>query len=1152
MKLNFFYKLRAILIMLLMVITHAFYATSGSDLGTNFQDRPLIEVLDELSETYQVFFTYNDELLNNVNVEFTLKKNEKLETAVNRLLAPVGFKYEQVKKKFFVIYKETQSNKNTIRKLKRKINQINKLENKGKFELRRINKDPQAQIGTILETISKLPQDISITGTVTDENGEPMIGVTILVKGTSAGTTSDLDGKFELDAPEDATTLVFSYVGYTPQEIEIAGRTIINVTMTPSLADLSEVVVVGYGTQKKINLTGSVASIGDEELTKRPVSNPANLLQGKVAGVEISQAFAKPGDERNSILIRGAGTFSGTGNSPLILINGVAGDMTNLNPDDIESISVLKDAASSAIYGARAANGVILVTTKQGQNQRASINYHYNLQAHQATRLPELLYNSADYMELWNEARERAGRTPHFTQATIDAFRNNPNDPNYPNFDWIDHSFRTGIAHNHHLNVNGGNDNTNYNLSLGYYDQDGITSLYEFQKYNALFSINSHVTDWLKLGGEIQFVRKDITRSAWDNDVDYQILAIYGAGPNYTPTKVLPDGSVGYIARYSSSISEWTVRNPDAQDASGSRVENNYNILPQVSADVQLIKGLTWRNKLAFQLINNFLKAHERPVDNYYFEDNSYAHNNATWRLGVTDRNQQSTLTTYFSTLNYDTNLGDVHAINILAGYNQESFLTRSLSGFRRNFTIPDIKELNGGSPEGQRASGSASEWAIRSYFGRLAYSFDHKYLLEVNARYDGTSRISPDNRWGFFPSVSGAWRISEEDFADIGWLDNLKLRASWGRLGNQNVGTYPYQPVLSFGSYPFGGTTSIAALQTRLVDENLKWETTTMTDFGFDLSINRGLLDVTFDWYHKVTTDILYGAPIPSLAGLSPPTVNFGEMANKGIEVVLGHRKQIRDFGYYVSLNFARNRNEVLKLNLGDEPQIGGTRITQVGLPWNSHYLIEWTGIFQNEEEIAAAPTHPHPPKPGDLKFKDQNGDGVINGDDRILIDGAHPDFTYGGSVNLNWKNFSLSAFFQGISGRKQYNGILSWGQGAFMQGSPPPVDLVNNRWTPDNPTNKYPAIFQNGYGPVTGTNSTYWLFDASYFRLKNLLIEYRIPTNLVENIGIRDLRVYASGDNLLTITNYPGSDPEQFDNQWFTSYPQVRIFTLGARIKL
>ncbi len=995
-------------------------------------------------------------------------------------------------------------------------------------------------------------EDVDIAGKITDENGEGLPGASIVVKGLSRGTTTDLEGNYKLTVPEDAM-LVISYIGYVTTEVPVAGRTLIDLQMTLDAAQLEEVVVIGFGEQKKANLTGAVGSLESDELVKRPVSNPANLLQGKVAGVQISQAFAKPGDERNSILIRGAGTFSSAGNGPLVLINGVAGDMTNLNPDDIESISVLKDAASSAIYGARAANGVVLVTTKQGKNQAATISYHTNVQAHQATRLPDLLTNSADYMELWNEARIRSGNTPHFSQATIDAFRNNPNDPvNYPNFDWIEHSFRTGIAQNHHLNVNGGDQKTSYNLSVGYYDQDGITSIYEFQKYNALFSVNSQVNDWLKLGGEIQFVKKDITKSAWDNDVDYHILAIYGAGPNYTPTKVLPDGSVGYIARYSSSISEWTVRNPDAQDASGSRIENNYTVLPQFTADVKFLKNFSWKNKLAFSLTDNFLKGHEKPVDNYFFDDGSYAHNNATWRLGVTDNTSQSTLTTYYSTLNFEKDLTDVHYVNALLGYNQESYFSRSLTGFRRSFTITDIKELNGGSPDGQNASGTASEWAIRSYFGRIAYSFDNKYLLEANARYDGTSRISPQNRWGFFPSISGGWRISEESFANVSWIDNLKLRASWGKLGNQNVGTYPYQPVLSFGSYPFGASTSTAATQDRLVDQNLKWETTTMTDIGIDFNVKNGLFTATLDWYNKVTNDILYQAPIASLAGLSAPTVNFGSMRNKGLEIVLGHGRQLDDFGYNISLNVSRNRNEVLKLNNGETPQIGGTNITQAGLPWMSHYLIEWEGIFQNQTEIDDAPDHPYPPQPGDLKFKDQNNDGVINSEDRVVVDGAHPDFIYGGSVNLTWKNFSLSAFFQGVSGRKAYNGFLNWGAGAFMQGSPPPVEFVENRWTPDNPTNEYPAIFTNGYGPVTGTNSTFWLMDASYFRLKNLLIEYHVPTSLVEGVGIRDLRVYASGDNLLTITDYPGADPESIDNQWFTAYPQVRILTLGVRVKL
>ncbi|MDF9798800.1 TonB-linked SusC/RagA family outer membrane protein [Catalinimonas alkaloidigena] len=1101
------------------------------------EQKLLIHFLEELGESHKVNFFFDEEHVNEQLIQETAIGEEKLEVVLQKVLSPLGLKSTRLDESNYMIEKKAaRQNVDNVPNIRPTLKQGSSIYPK-LTTVHRIAMDNRRQV-------------LVITGKVTSQEGnEPLPGVNVLVKGTTQGTITDIGGNYSLEAPEEGT-LVFSSVGYLSWEEAIDNRSVINITLQEDISQLEEIVVVGYGEQKKVNLTGSVAAVEGDELVQRPVSNPTNLLQGRVSGVQITQPFAKPGDERNSIRIRGTGTFSSAGSDPLVLINGVAGDMSNLNPDDIESISVLKDAASSAIYGARAANGVILVTTKEGKNRPLSISYHGNVQAHQATRLPELLTNSADYMELWNEARIRGGAAPHFSQATIDAFRNNPNDPvNYPNFDWIDHSFRTGLAQNHHLSLNGGNDKTAFNLSVGYFDQDGITSIYDFKKYSSLFSINSQVTDWLKLGGQIQFVKKDITKSAWDNDVDYQILAIYGAGPNYTPTMTLPDGSTGYVARYSPSIAEWTVRNPDAQDASGSIIQDDYNIMPQFFADIQLHDNLTWKTKVAFSLTDGFYKGHEHPVDNYFFEDGSYAHNNATWRLGVRETASQSTLTTLYSTLNYEKDFKGGHYLNALAGYNQESFFSRSLNGSRQLFPTNELKELDAGSPEGQSTGGSAYEWAISSFFGRLAYNYNDKYLIEANARYDGTSRISPDNRWGFFPSVSGAWRISEEAFAQgVSWLDNLKLRASWGKLGNQNVGIYPYQEVLSTTAYPFGSSTSAGVRQTRLVDQDLKWETTTMTDIGLDLVVNGGVFNATIDWYDKVTDDILYNIPVPASVGLAAPTVNFGKMSNTGIELALGHGQQLGDFGYNISVNASRNRNEVDRILA----PAYGERTIQEGLPWNSHYLVEWVGIFQNQAEIDEGPEHPFNPKPGDLKYKDQNGDNRIDADDRVVVDGAYPDFIYGGSMNLSWKNLSLTAFFQGVEGQKVNNRVLSWGLGNYMQGSPPPVEFVENRWTSENSTNSYPAMFANGYGPVTGTASTYWLQDASYFRLKNLLIEYHLPVRLTENIGLKDLRVYASGDNLFTITDYPGADPEAFDNNWFTAYPQVRILTLGVRVKL
>jgi TonB-linked SusC/RagA family outer membrane protein len=572
-------------------------------------------------------------------------------------------------------------------------------------------------------------------------------------------------------------------------------------------------------------------------------------------------------------------------------------------------------------------------------------------------------------------------------------------------------------------------------------------------------------------------------------------------------------------------------------------------VVPQFFVEIKPFEGFTWNTKVAFSLYDNFNKGHEHAVDNYFFEDGSYAHNNSTWRLGVTDVNRQTTLTTLFSTLNYSKVFNESHGIDILAGYNQESYAERELRGNRIYFPTNDIKELNAGSTEGQTNYGTAAEWAIQSLFGRIAYNFQSKYLFEVNARYDGTSRIASDTRWGFFPSVSAGWRVSEEGFAkQISWLDNLKLRASWGQLGNQNVGLYPYQEVLSTTSYPFSTSADPAVRQTRMVDPSLQWETTTMTDIGLDIGVKNGLFTATIDWYDKVTDDILYSIPIPASVGLSAPTVNYGKMRNRGYEIELGHGQQLGEFNYNVFFNYSHNENEVLRILA---PSYGNTTI-QEGLPFNSFYLTEWIGIFQNQAEIDEGPLHPFNPKPGDLKFKDQNGDNKIDADDRIVVDGAYPKFIYGGGLNLSWRNFSLSAFFQGVEGQKLSVQGLAWGLVPYIQGSPPPADFIENMWTPENPTNEHPAMYVSGYAPVTGTQNTYWLLDASYLRLKNLSVEYNFPKILTQKIGLNSLRIYASGDNLFTITKYPGADPERASTGWFEAYPQVSIYTMGVKVKL
>ncbi len=988
----------------------------------------------------------------------------------------------------------------------------------------------------------------SISGNVTDEKGQPLPGVSVVVKGTTTGTITDSDGNFTLQVIPAAKELVLSFVGMKKVEIAIGGKSTINMTLVEDVVGLEDVVAVGYGTQRKANLTGSVASVNAQELSKRPAANVQNLLQGKVSGLQVTQNSAKPGDDGATMRIRGYGTFSSSGSDPLVLVNGVQGDLTNLDPNDIESVSVLKDAASGAIYGARAANGVILVTTKKGKAEALTIEYHTNFQAQEATRLPKLLTNSADYMTYWNQARIRGGATPYFAQADIDAYRNSNDPVKYPNFNWIDYMFHTGYAQNHHLNVSGGNEKTTFNMSLGYLDQSGIAGIYDFKKYNVLLSVDSKVKDWIAIGGNIQMVKKDILESNY-NESDEFILGIYGSGPNYTPTFKLPDGSTGYAARYSSSIGEWTVRNPESISASGALKQNRYNVSSQFHVDIKLSKDLMWYSKGAVGFDNNFSKLNEHSVNNYYFKDGTYAHNNGTWHLGVNDNMTQNLLTTLYSTLNYNKLINGVHNVSAMAGYNQESNFYRRLQGARTTFPTYTIIELAAGSALNQTTYGTANEWAIQSLFGRLSYDYKGKYLLEANARYDGTSRISSDNRWGLFPSLSSAWRLSQESFMKkYRWIDNMKLRASWGKLGNQNVGLYPYQELLTTTSYPFNALNP-AVVMSRLVDKNLKWETTTVTDFGVDLSVKNGLFSLTADWFNKVTDDILYNIPVPASVGLLSPTVNYGKMKNTGWEFEVGHANKVGEFKYNISFNLTTIKNEVLRVLT---PSYGGTIIKE-GLPFNSFYLTQFDGIFQNQAEIDAAPKHPFNPKPGDLKYKDQNGDGIIDAKDRVVVDGAYPKFYYGGSLNLSWKNFDFTAFFQGVAGQKFYVGGSGWGLSPFVQGSAPRLDFIKNMWTGEGSTNSQPAMYYAGYQPVTGTASTFWLLNSSYLRLKNIAIGYNLPKKLTQKIGLKDIRVYMSGDNLVTITKYPGADPEGAASVGrFSAYPQVAIYTLGVKVKL
>ena len=1007
--------------------------------------------------------------------------------------------------------------------------------------------------------MSSQQQGKKVTGKVTDQAGSPIPGASVMVKGTTIGVTTNSDGNFSIVIPPDAKTLAFSFVGMKTQEVAIDSRSLYSIVLSEETIGIEEVVAIGYGTQKKVNLTGSVSSIMSGELAKRAVVNPALMLQGKIPGIQIVQNSGAPGNESASIQIRGRRSF-GTGNEPLILVDGVQGSLSQLNPDMIESISVLKDASSSAIYGSRAANGVILVTTKKGNaNNRLNIEFHSSLSIENPTYLPDLVTNSAEYMTLLNEAAVNTRGTGReiYTQAEIDSYKNNVGNPMYPNTDWNKYTYRTGATKSNYLSLSGGSEATTYNLGLGYVDQTGVVQHYDAKKYNVLFNMVSKLSKIVTL--KTNFNLSQNVRNESQGGITNLVLTTWGAHPTYGP-RILKDGpSLGQYTRWAFGKVYNNWQPTIAIENGGDRYQNN-NAQISATISVKLMEGLDWETTGAARLNFDNYKSTGYALPTYDWTTGNYIASiqGASTGIAVTRTDTKNQFYNLFSTLKYNKLFAEKHQVSVLAGYSQENLRNDYLTGYRKLMPSPTATELNSGSTIGQTTGGTAYEWAIQSFFGRLNYSYNDKYLFEASFRYDGSSRFSQGNKWGLFPSLSAGWKINKESFiSDLTWINELKLRASWGELGNQEIGNYPYQEIMSIGlNYPFGSSTQSGAYLNRLSNNDITWETTTITDVGVDFSLFSNKLYGTVDYFNKTTSDILRGAQVPGFVGLSAPTINDGAMKNEGMEFLVGHKNTVGDFTYDVSFNLGSYKNTLTKFGARQD---GGAYINEEGMPWNSYFAWHQIGIFQTQAEIDAAPKHQFNPKPGDFRYEDVNKDGKIDQDDRIVVPGIFPKFDYGGTISIQWKNFDLSAFFQGSEGRKY--SVIFWGFEPFFQEGKPPT-FWRNRWTPQNPSTTLPRLYIPGEHPAITTNSSWWLQDASYFRLKNLQFGYNIPKILCKKIGAQGIRVYYSGDNLFTITQYykgitgaknAGGDPERSSgsgNQWFANYPQVKIHSFGVKL--
>lgn len=993
----------------------------------------------------------------------------------------------------------------------------------------------------------------TVTGSITDSGGEPLIGATILEKGTTNGTVSDIDGSFSLSVSDDAT-LVVSYTGFGNQEIEVGNQSVFAITLIEDVALLNEVVVTGYGTQRRANLTGAVGLVDQKQLAARPITSASQSLQGQVSGVWVNQNSGEPGQDGAVIRIRGTGTLNNA--NPLILVDGIEAPFDNIDPNDIESVTVLKDAASAAIYGARAANGVVLVTTKRGErNSKPTFNYTGYYGSSEVLSVPDYVWDSQEFMQLRNEADINSGRPALYPSDVISQYASGPNT------NWFDEIFRSAPIQQHNLTISGGSETTNFNISLGYLDQDGVVEFTEGTKrYNARLNLDTEINDRFNIGGSFYLSRQE---SNLDNiGQDGGVLArATRLGPNFPAYD--DQGRLADRDRTLNSI-ELSTPNILAEVQALNRVLKDNRFLGSFYAEYEPIDNLKVRGTFAANFLSDDDDFFNRRIETF------------DWRTGdlglvwlenrqFTNFHQEILNLTSWLQATYETSINEVHHFKFLAGLNQESSDTKFFQAGRLEIPSNSLPALSTGNPETSTNSGGASEWALRSFFGRINYDFDNKYLFEFNIRRDGSSRFGANNRWGTFPSFSAGWVISEEDFFNNeGFIDFLKIRGSWGQLGNQNLGTvngrpndYPFAASISFNpAYSFGGTIVGAAAQTSLGNPDIKWETSTQLDIGMNASMLDGRLSIEADYFVRDASDILFDQNNPGVTGVrTPTTVNIAEVRNKGWEFGLNYIANIGRGKLTIGGNLTHVNSEVRQIDpvlTGETDRvIQGSFILQRGAPINALYGVEALSIFQSQSEIDAAPDQSifGVPQPGDLRYADTNGDGVVNFEDRTVLGKDDPTWIYGMNLVYEIGGFDIAALFQGVGDAQIFEGGRFY---APFNNSGGVSTLWRDRWTPENPDATLPRL-SISQGPNYSVRHSWFITDRSYFRLKNLQIGYTLPQRRVENNFIQSARFYLNGTNLFTITDFVGFDPEQppRNTNGGAIYPQLKIITAGVNLK-
>ncbi len=1092
-------------------------------LSLNLTNQRLEEVLKAIEDQSEFFFFYNRDYINvdhKVNISVT---NQSVPAVLDELLKGTGIRYEIVNRQIIL-----------------------------------------TNIEGITGLNSNSQQQKTVSGKVTDSSGQPLPGVSVAVKGTTKGVITDADGKYTLANVPVSASLLFSFVGMRSQEVKVEGKTNIDIALVDETIGIEEVVAVGYGTQKKVNMTGAVSSVKVDALNNRPVTNATNALAGLAPGLTVSNIGGNtPGYESQTIRIRGQGTLNDA--NPLVVIDGVVGSsISDINPQDIENISILKDAASSAIYGSRAANGVILITTKKGSDGTAKITYNGNLSFETVAKRLNLVTDYADFMEIQNAGLVANGQAKRFSQGKIDEWRNDAgkNPTVYPNTDWQDHIYRNpSVVQNHTISAIGGSKTSRYNLSLGYINDPGMIYHTNYKRYQLRTNVEADIKPWLTVGTNIFGYLDENDPSAENAAAGGDVIWGYGAFGT-VPGMTLYDSKTGFYGG---------TQNPEEENVSNANpyrrmwfYKSEFPVktrrtVAKIYGRIKPIKGLTIEGSYSYNYWVRNVEQHLCDRNLYRFTlDGPVLLREGVVRTYIRKYNYRNTFRSSDVTARYEFKIDKLDA-SAMVGASQE-YNKYENEYFRRYDLIdPSLTAIDAGATNGP-VGGNYNEWAMRSYFGRINLAWDNKYMLETNFRADGSSKFAPDQRWGYFPSVSVGWRISEEGFMQNykNWLSSLKLRGSYGSLGNNSTSTYyMYQSLYSANNYILNNTIAGGLAQTVLSNANLTWESTYMTNIGVDYGFFNNRLTGSFEWFTKNTKGILISLPVPLEHGTATvPNQNAGEVNNHGFDFEINWTGKINKVAYSAGFNMGYVRNEVTKFR-GDVSSINGVYKLQEGKPINQLYVLKVDRIVRDQSDLAYVQSlvdkNPNyfatyqRPVLGDFLYADANGDGNLNAADRVEIGhGDRPTFTYGANLGLTWKNFNFSVLLQGVGKYQVYYNNQAF-RFVTVMGQSLIKDITDNAWTPENPYNsKYP-ILRNNANSKNNIESDAFVHNAAYLRCKNIQLGYTLPKHISQKLFTDALKVYTSIDNLFTITNFPGLDPEVAAT---VGYPSTRRFSLGLNV--